>query len=77
MAYNKETFIQKAKEVHGNKYDYSKVVYIDSVTKISIICKKHGEFEQLPVSHLRGFGCKNCGFEKSKQASSDSQNSFL
>ena len=77
MAYNKETFIQKAKEVHGNKYDYSKVDYIDSVTKVSINCIKHGNFEQSPVSHLRGFGCKNCGFEKSKEVSSDSQNSFL
>lgn len=36
MAYNKETFIQKAKEIHCNKYDYSKVDYIDSVTKVDI-----------------------------------------
>lgn len=77
MAYNKETFIQKAKEVHGNKYDYSKVDYIDSITKVCIICPKHGEFEQIPSSHLRNFGCKLCGLEKSKEASSDSQNSFI
>jgi len=55
-----EMFIQKAKQVHGDKYDYSKVNYINSSTKICIICPKHGEFWQKPNSHLNGKGCRQC-----------------
>jgi len=40
-----EEFIKRAREVHGNKYDYSKVNYVDSKTKVIIICPVHGEFE--------------------------------
>lgn len=57
---NTESFIIKAKEKHGNKYDYSKVRYINSNTKVIIFCKLHGEFEQIPKSHLRGRGCPRC-----------------
>ena len=53
-------FVQKAHEVHGDKYDYSKVKYVDANTKVCIICKKHGEFWQLPSNHLRGHGCLKC-----------------
>ena len=57
-----EAFIQKAKGKHGDKYDYSKVEYINSSTKIIIIiCKEHGEFSQNPFHHLNGQGCKKCG----------------
>lgn len=56
-----EEFIKKAKEIHGNKYDYSKVKYINSSTKVCIICPKHGEFWQVPSEHLRHYGCKICG----------------
>ena len=62
--YTTEIFVQKAKEVHSNKYDYSKVEYIDSKTKICIICPKHGEFWQKPSKHIQGDGCAKCGFEK-------------
>ena len=55
-----EEFIQKAKAVHGDKYDYSKVEYAGSKTKVCIICKKHGEFWQIPSSHLKGHGCVKC-----------------
>ena len=58
-----EQFIKKAKKIHGNKYDYSKVEYHDMHTKICIICPKHGEFLQLPYDHLQGKGCKKCGYE--------------
>ena len=50
-------FIEKANLVHNNKYDYSLVNYINNKTKIKIICKLHGIFEQTPDSHLRGRGC--------------------
>ena len=53
-------FIDKAKAIHGNKYDYSKVNYINNQTKICIICPEHGEFFQTPSSHLAGNGCKMC-----------------
>ncbi|MCQ2069413.1 MAG: hypothetical protein MJY68_10065 [Bacteroidaceae bacterium] len=55
-----EEFIQKAKAVHGDRYDYSKVEYVNSSTKVCIICKKHGEFWQIPFSHLKGHGCVKC-----------------
>ncbi len=55
-----EAFITKARKVHGNKYDYSKVVYKDGKSKVIILCKKHGEFTQTPSVHLRGSGCIKC-----------------
>lgn len=65
---NIEKFVQKAKAVHGDKYDYSKSVYKRSHAKLIIVCKKHGDFLQTPNSHLNGSGCKKC-YNK-KQASS-------
>ena len=55
-----ETFIEKAIAVHGEKYNYSKVEYIDSRTPVKIICPVHGEFLQIPTNHLFGYGCKKC-----------------
>ena len=55
-----EEWIKKAKLTHGNKYDYSKVEYINAQTKVCIICPEHGEFWQLPNNHLKGNGCPNC-----------------
>ena len=60
----KEEFIQKAKSVHGDKYDYSKVEYVSAHTKVCIICPKHGEFWQTPNSHLNGSGCPKCQGKK-------------
>jgi hypothetical protein len=51
-----DEFIKRAKEVHGEKYDYSKVKYVDGITKVTIICPEHGEFMQTPVAHLKGHG---------------------
>jgi len=56
-----ESFIKKAKLVHVNKYNYDKVLYTGSKTKIIITCKIHGDFEQEPRNHLSGFGCDKCG----------------
>ena len=57
-----EEFIKRAKKVHGNKYDYSKVKYINYLTKVIIICRKHGEFEQDFCHHInREQGCVKCG----------------
>ena len=56
-----EKFINKARLVHGNKYNYSLVKYKDPKSKIKILCKEHGMFEQIPYSHLKGHGCCKCG----------------
>ena len=55
-----EDFIKESKRVHGDKYDYSKVEYINTDTKVCIVCPQHGEFWQLPLAHLRGQGCPKC-----------------
>lgn len=57
---NTETFILRSKEKHHNKYDYSKVVYRNSITKVCIICPEHGEFYAFPNNHLNGNGCPKC-----------------
>ena len=53
-------FIERATQLHNNKFDYSLVEYKTAVTKIKIICPEHGVFEQTPNSHLRGYGCSKC-----------------
>jgi hypothetical protein len=55
-----QTFIDKSTAIHDNKYDYSLVEYINSKTKVKIICPDHGTFEQRPSGHLRGQGCVEC-----------------
>lgn len=60
---NKEEFVRKAREIHGDKYDYSKVEYVGADEKVTIICPKHGEFYQRPRIHLCGRGCNDCGLE--------------
>lgn len=61
---NTQEFIEKAKGIHGDKYDYSKVKYKAAIENIEIICKKHGSFYQTPHTHLNGCGCNECGEEK-------------
>ena len=56
----KEQFILRAHEVHGWKYDYSKVEYHNSHEKVCIICPEHGEFWQMPSAHMLGQGCQKC-----------------
>mgnify|MGYP003500633762 CR=1 FL=1 len=57
---NTTDFCNKSNIKHNNIYDYSLVNYINNRTKVKIICKEHGIFEQIPDSHLRGFGCTKC-----------------
>jgi hypothetical protein len=60
---NKTTkqFVGEANIIHNNKYNYSKVNYVNATTPITIICSIHGEFKQKPSSHLLGYGCRICG----------------
>lgn len=57
---SKEDFIKEANKVHNSKYNYSKVNYKNTNTKVIITCSEHGDFKQQPADHLRGHGCSKC-----------------
>lgn len=59
-----EEFIEKARKVHGVKYDYSNTEFVNWKTKIAFVCPKHGEIRQLPYVHLRRKGCPKCSVKK-------------
>lgn len=63
-----EDFLNRSKIKHGDKYDYSKVNYINNITKVTIICPIHGEFEQTPHHHKKGSECKKCANIKTGEA---------
>lgn len=73
----KDNFIEKAREIHSNKYDYSKVVYQNNYTKVYIICPEHGEFLQTPNNHLNGNGCPKCGKINGSKTLSLAQTEFI
>lgn len=74
---NFSDFVNIAREVHGNKYDYSQSVYVNNKTPIKIICPIHGEFMQSPYHHLCGHGCILCGFDKTKSAITSNTDAFI
>ena len=57
---DKAMFVEKAKSIHNDRYDYSKVEYVNAHTKVCIVCPEHGEFWQTPNNHLNGNGCPLC-----------------
>jgi hypothetical protein len=59
-----KAFIEKARRIFGNKYDYSNVTYTNNRTKVSICCSLHGTFLQEPRCHLEGKGCPDCAPNK-------------
>ena len=59
-----DEFVADAKLVHGDKYDYSNVDYINSHIKTNVICSSHGGFQISPTNHLKGRGCPKCKFDK-------------
>lgn len=70
-----EEFVKRAKEIHGDKYDYSRVEYKNATAKVTIICSVHGEFEQMPSMHLQGNGCPKCGaISRSNKSRSNTEN---
>lgn len=75
--YTTEEFIRKAKEIHGDKYDYSKVKYVNIQTPVTIICKIHGEFKQTPTNHLTGCGCQKCAIERTNIANRSNIEEFI
>lgn len=67
----KEIFVERSSKIHSGKYDYSKVEYINTDTKVCIICPIHGEFWQIPYLHMKGQGCPICGAKKRKKSIKD------
>ena len=73
LSWSTEQFIEKAKAVHGDKYDYSKVCYVSAKTNVTILCLMHGEFEQNANNHIQGNGCPLCAILTIKK----SQENFI
>lgn len=73
----KEEFIRRAREIHGWKYDYSKIYYINGSIKVCIICPKHGEFWQSPKDHIKGRGCPKCGHERTNNSKKLTTETFI
>jgi hypothetical protein len=61
--YTTAEFIEKAERIHHHKYDYSQSEYINSYSKIEIICPFHGNFWQISANHLRGLNCQKCNID--------------
>jgi len=61
LKHNEKRFKSDGEKAHGDKYDYSKVKYVNAHKNVTIICPKHNEFSQKPASHIRGVGCPQCG----------------
>lgn len=74
---NTEEWIKRAKQIHGDKYDYSKTIYVNCRTKVTIICPIHGEFEIRPDGHLRSNGCPKCGYVNIGKALRYDQSKFI
>lgn len=69
--YTTQQLIQQFKKTHGDRYDYSLVEYVRSTEKVTIICRKHGAFEQLPNMHRKGQGCAACMYDGKRSTLSD------
>ena len=70
-------FISNSKKIHGDKYDYSLVKYVNAKSNIKIICSIHGIFEQTPSNHSKGFGCPLCGNKRISEKLSKTQEQWI
>jgi hypothetical protein len=77
MTNTTEDFIEKAMKKHGSRYDYSKAVYVSSSNKVTIVCKKHGSFEQSPNDHVNGSGCPQCARENQIKSQTSNISEFI
>jgi hypothetical protein len=78
LKYTRETFIEKAKEVHGLKYDYDSVEYVNSSTPVEIYCNKCNKFfNQTPQVHLSNSGCRVCSFNQANEKQTKSVDIFI
>ena len=75
---NTQKFVNESKQIHINKYDYSKVEYINNHTKVCIICPEHGEFWMTPKNHLiQKQGCPKCGYKKRNEKNTSNNENFI
>jgi len=72
-----DAHIKKAKNIHGELYSYSKVIYIKAREKVIYTCKIHGDFKQTPDNHLKGQGCPKCKNEAAKIRYTKSLKTFI
>lgn len=72
-----EEIIALSKQTHGNYYDYSKTVYVNKRTKITVTCPIHGDFTIYSYDHIKGGGCQKCGKETSAAKRSKSRDKFI
>jgi hypothetical protein len=77
IKYTNETFLQKAREIHGDTYDYSLVDFVNIDTPVSIICKEHGEFKTTGKTHIKGSICKKCVLKKQSEDRSFTSEQFI
>lgn len=68
-----DTFIKEANETHDGFYDYSKTEYVGCNDKVTITCPIHGDFQQVPYSHIQGHGCPKCNVSHKKLENSVAQ----
>lgn len=72
-----ESFVEKAKAIYGNKYDYTKTVYTGRKNNISFICPEHGEVSIIAGNHLKGHGCPKCGILRRTKQQFSTTESFI
>lgn len=73
-----QNFIEQSRKVHGNKYDYTNTIYVQSKKKVIIYCNQCKKtFEQTPSNHLKGNGCRTCGIKKAQMKQTDSSDTFI
>lgn len=72
-------FVSRAKEIHGDKYDYSNSIYVNSSTKLIVICRKHGQFLTAPSTHIMGKrrGCPKCGYDSVRKKMSYTHEEYI
>lgn len=73
----KDKFVEKSMMVHSNTFDYSLVEYVNNSTKVSIVCSKHGVFEQTPKNHYNGSGCPTCAIETKYDSQRNTKEQFI
>ena len=70
-------FIEKSKNIHKSKYDYSHVIYVKSIELVKIACPRHGIFLQSPHLHLSGYGCRGCSIDRAKSRYTSNLSEFV
>lgn len=74
---NCKAFLEQCAKIHGNKYDYSRVIYTKSENEVEIICHIHGSFFQTPTNHLNHKGCQKCSFNERVRNQYDNKEAFI